>query len=652
MSQDGNANQAIDSALKYLKLEDINGALSVLESASRLSAPAVRDFDHIRGVVLSKLARFDEAAAALESEVARYPDNTGARELLKFIKNEFLTGKAISALTGAVEQVSQVAGNDLSQMANQAMGELNRGNGVGALRLAESIAKVAPNCGGVNFLRVLCLNAVGRHEEALVAAEKELLINPSHAAARAQFEQLSIALKRKVHPALNPEQRSYHSKLDQETLKSIQNATHNYTYRGVSMIKNPFDFAIYPLLFWDVKPKTVIEIGSKCGGSALWFGDLMNNYGIDGHIYSIDIVKVDEVSHPRVTFLEGDGRNLAATLSADWIASLPRPLLIIEDADHSYETSSAVLKFFNPFIEAEEFIVIEDGIISDLENDGAANSGPHRALKEFISHNPGAYESCSKYSDFFGYNYTWCTNGFLKKRKFAPNVQISKKAISEFLTDDPVPQGIESQMSPNERFQLYTAVRTLLPCTEKILRYIEIGAHAGASFKLEHIAAQHDGRRIQPIAIEPGGLPSFYEVVSQIGATHIRAYSHEALSEVKRICSDGVRPEFIMIDGDHSYEGVKQDILDYYEVLAPGGIMIFHDFLPALTSENREAIFFHHGGREPGIRQACMEVIEGKFGAIPVELPLLYPNDPTQTQPHLPVIPGVYSTIRIYRKPR
>ena len=33
-----------------------------------------------------------------------------------------------------------------------------------------------------------------------------------------------------------------------------------------------------------------------------------------------------------------------------------------------------------------------------------------------------------------------------------------------------------------------------------------------------------------------------------------------------------------------------------------------------------------------------------------IELPLLYPEDPTQTQAFLPIIPGVFSTLRVYRK--
>jgi hypothetical protein len=96
---------------------------------------------------------------------------------------------------------------------------------------------------------------------------------------------------------------------------------------------------------------------------------------------------------------------------------------------------------------------------------------------------------------------------------------------------------------------------------------------------------------------------------------------------------------------------VKRDILDYYPLLAPGGIMAFHDYLPALTPDNREAVLFPHEGNEPGIRQACQEVMEEKYHCELMDVPLLHPTDPTQTQAHFPIIPGVYSTLRAYRKP-
>jgi predicted O-methyltransferase YrrM len=43
---------------------------------------------------------------------------------------------------------------------------------------------------------------------------------------------------------------------------------------------------------------------------------------------------------------------------------------------------------------------------------------------------------------------------------------------------------------------------------------------------------------------------------------------------------DGERPDFILIDGDHSYEGAKRDFELYRELVAPGGMIAFHDIVP------------------------------------------------------------------------
>lgn len=37
--------------------------------------------------------------------------------------------------------------------------------------------------------------------------------------------------------------------------------------------------------------------------------------------------------------------------------------------------------------------------------------------------------------------------------------------------------------------------------------------------------------------------------------------------------------ELILVDGDHSYEGVSQDILGWWPTLVPDGVMFFHDYL-------------------------------------------------------------------------
>ena len=286
---------------------------------------------------------------------------------------------------------------------------------VDAMYLTESLTELEVDIAGANYLKSICFYNLGRHKEALAAAQKELAINPHHDKSQEIVNDLTRALAKPETEVLSGGDRPWATSLPRETLLSIQKASMGYSYRGVPMIKNPFDFALYPLLLWQIKPRTIIEIGSKEGGSALWFADQVDNFGFDSHIYSVDIVKVDDVGHARVTFLQGNGRDLAKTFSDEFMQGLPRPLLVIEDADHAYETSKAVLEFFHSYLEVDEYIIVEDGIISDLIQDSNYNTGPHRGLKEFLAVYGEEYLIDPQYCDYFGYNLTWCTNGFLKK---------------------------------------------------------------------------------------------------------------------------------------------------------------------------------------------------------------------------------------------
>jgi predicted O-methyltransferase YrrM len=58
----------------------------------------------------------------------------------------------------------------------------------------------------------------------------------------------------------------------------------------------------------------------------------------------------------------------------------------------------------------------------------------------------------------------------------------------------------------------------------------------------------------------------------------LRKDSHreETLEEVKRILN-GNQLDFLFIDGDHSYEGVKKDFEMYSPLVRKGGIIVFHD---------------------------------------------------------------------------
>jgi len=60
----------------------------------------------------------------------------------------------------------------------------------------------------------------------------------------------------------------------------------------------------------------------------------------------------------------------------------------------------------------------------------------------------------------------------------------------------------------------------------------------------------------------------------------LRADSHdrETLEQAKRIL-DGKEIDFLFIDGDHTYEGVKKDFEMYSPLVREGGIIAFHDIV-------------------------------------------------------------------------
>ena len=63
-------------------------------------------------------------------------------------------------------------------------------------------------------------------------------------------------------------------------------------------------------LLWELKPRTVIDLGAYKGGSALWTADMLKVFGCTSRVISVDIDL--SILHPEakkssdVEFIEGD----------------------------------------------------------------------------------------------------------------------------------------------------------------------------------------------------------------------------------------------------------------------------------------------------------------------------------------------------------
>lgn len=70
--------------------------------------------------------------------------------------------------------------------------------------------------------------------------------------------------------------------------------------------------------------------------------------------------------------------------------------------------------------------------------------------------------------------------------------------------------------------------------------------------------------------------------------------------------------DFIFVDADHTYEGVKQDFDNYFPMLADGGIMAFHDIVKP-NPKNHPDVMVHKWWTEVKDIYSTIEYIDMDF---------------------------------------
>jgi hypothetical protein len=159
-------------------------------------------------------------------------------------------------------------------------------------------------------------------------------------------------------------------------------------WRGLPIFKSVFDFAMYPMLLSELRPATIIELGSGSGASAVWLADLLRANQIPGQIFSIDL-RSPPLKDPNVTFIEGDCCVIDEVFRRNGLSAMPHPWLFIDDV---HVNTLGVLLLFSEHAVAGDYIVVED-------------SGPKQTdLAIFMAESSAKFRVDSHYLDFFGRN--------------------------------------------------------------------------------------------------------------------------------------------------------------------------------------------------------------------------------------------------------
>ena len=166
------------------------------------------------------------------------------------------------------------------------------------------------------------------------------------------------------------------------------------TWKGIPLYKTVFDFTLYSMMIWDIKPATILEIGSgPTGGSAIWMADLCKMYGLNTKIISADI-NPPNTSYEGVNFIKGDSEKIETLFDVE---NYSHPWLIIEDA---HVNINAIIAYFDVHMNEKDYMIIED-------TRGRAQTKLKIPNTLFVD---------TYYCDYFGRNATCSMNSILYKK--------------------------------------------------------------------------------------------------------------------------------------------------------------------------------------------------------------------------------------------
>lgn len=160
---------------------------------------------------------------------------------------------------------------------------------------------------------------------------------------------------------------------------------------------------------------------------------------------------------------------------------------------------------------------------------------------------------------------------------------------------------------------------------------LEIGTAQGGVFWLLCRLAAPDATLISldlpPLQRHSGGAPVDIDLqaMRQPGQTvhAVHASSHDpATLETVRSLLAGRPLDLLFIDGDHTYDGVRQDYEMYAPLTRPGGTIAFHDIVDTPWPECQVIRFWNELAQDASLKpRAIVGSVPSHFGGIGIVTP-------------------------------
>lgn len=162
----------------------------------------------------------------------------------------------------------------------------------------------------------------------------------------------------------------------------------NVTWAGQPIWQNILDLWVIQETIFELQPAVILETGTNRGGSSFFYAQLMDLIGF-GRVLTVDVERLHDLRHPRVTHLIGSsvsdavlGPMREAARTADG------PVMVILDSDHSAGHVRQELEAYAPLVTPGSYLLVQDGVIDTLRRFRKGRPGPLAAVHAFLQDHP------------------------------------------------------------------------------------------------------------------------------------------------------------------------------------------------------------------------------------------------------------------------
>lgn len=158
------------------------------------------------------------------------------------------------------------------------------------------------------------------------------------------------------------------------------------TWLGVKTSKIPSDLWLYQELIVRVRPSWIIELGTACGGSALYFATICEAIG-HGLVISVDAEErsiataTRDASHRRICYLHGSSID---PVLAEKIRRKVKGGTVFASLDSRHEAPHVLqeMRIYGEMVTKDSYMVVEDTNLDGVLQ--LRRNGPTEAVRRFL----------------------------------------------------------------------------------------------------------------------------------------------------------------------------------------------------------------------------------------------------------------------------